>query len=247
METNKKKYIEQIKKSKKISEINIPIKSQKYHINSDSNVHKINSPEKAIISTDKNINQHIESIKFPESNIKIKSHKNHKNLYFNEYKLHSHEKIDQHKKYKRSAPDILKTQKKKLNDNNSPKHNHRRHHKSSQLASNFHGKSLFCKNVSKSQDKPIKINLVSQKFKIADDFNEKNSNQFLNEKDECLREEILSDKIEEEEDNIHFYAENEKRNINHLLYTKTRKINCNLNSKQIKRKMIKAKLIKELK
>ena len=228
METNKKKYIEQIKKSKKISEINIPIKSQKYHINSDSNVHKIHSPEKAIISTDKNRNQHIESIKFSESNIKIKSRKNHKNLYSNEYKLHSHENIDQYKKYKRSAPDILKTQKKKLNDNNSPKHNHRRHHKSSQLASNFHGKSLFCKNVSKSQDRPIKINLVSQKFKIANDFNEKNSNEFLNEKDECLREVILSDEIVEDEEYIHFYDEHGKKNIYNLLPIKKNKNNISL-------------------
>ena len=200
---------------------------------------------------------HTEIIKtsklFPEIFIPIRSYKIQNNLNSNDCTKKILEKIDLFNRHKRRfTPDIKKMKKFNSNDINIDLQKNNRQQSNNiinnQLIKNWHGKNELYKNTcSKSQDKPIKINLVSQKFKIADDFNEKNSNQFLNEKDECLREEILSDKIEEEEDNIHFYAENEKRNINHLLYTKTRKINCNLNSKQIKRKMIKAKLIKELK
>ena len=71
----------------------------------------------------------------------------------------------------------------------------------------------------KPKDKVIKINLVNQKFKIADNFNEKNSNQFLNEKDECLKKLILTDEIEEEELTPPF-VKNEKKSRHKLSYIK---------------------------
>ena len=49
------------------------------------------------------------------------------------------------------------------------------------------------------QQKQIKINLVSLKFKIANDYDEAHSNIFLKEKDECLKKMKLTDKIEENE------------------------------------------------
>ena len=185
---------------------------------------------------------------FPEIYFPIKSYKIQKNLNSNKLKKIIHEKIDLLKRHKRRfTPDII--QLKKFNSNyiniDSSKNTYQNNHKSSQLTNSFHGKSLFYKNAcSKSQDKPIKINLVSQKFKIADDFNEKNSNQFLNEKDECLREEILSDEIEDEEF-IHLYAKKEKENIFNLSSIKKSKINCNLNGNQIKRKIVEMNLIED--
>ena len=151
---------------------------------------------------DTNKKIHTKSIKNSHSYIPIeKSYKKHKN-YSNSLKDRSHEKSDSIKKHKRRfSPNIKKTKKMYFDNNNPSNHNHKhRHHKSSELTINFHSKNRFYeRDRYKSQDKPIKINLVSLKFKIADDFNEKNSNQFLNEKDECLREVILSDEIKEEE------------------------------------------------
>ena len=51
------------------------------------------------------------------------------------------------------------------------------------------------------KQKKIKINLVSLKFKIANDYDEAHSNIFLNEKDECLKEIKLTDKIKKNEEN----------------------------------------------
>ena len=168
-----------------------------------------------------------------------KPHKNNKKLNHNDYKKQLHEKINLHKRHtRRLTPKLVK--KKKLNSNGiniSPIHNYQHsHHKSIQLTNNFHEKNKFYKNdYSKSQDKQTKINLVNQKFKIANDFNEENSNQFLNEKDECLKEVILTDEIQEEE-SIHFYFENEKGNIDELSPISNKGINNKLNSIKNKKK-----------
>ena len=185
---------------------------------------------------------------FPETYIPFKSYKEYKKSKHNSRKKNIHEKIDSYERYTRQSPsDIKKLKKMNSYDKkiNAAKHNFQYHHKRSHLTKNFHGKSLFYKNAcNKSQDKSIKINLASQAFKIADDFNEKNSNQFLNEKDECLKEVILSDEIEDEEF-IHFRAENEEKNIFNLSANKKNKINDNLNNKRIKRKIVKANLIED--
>ena len=176
---------------------------------------------------------------FSENYDSNKPPENNKNLNINDHKKHFHEKNDTHNKHKRRCTtNIKKIEKVKLNDNNiNPTKHHYRHslNTNNLLTNNFHRKSQFyIKTRYKSQDKPIKVNLVSQKFKIANDFNEKNSNQFLNEKDECLREVILTDEIEEE-DYIHFNDENEIKNILHLSTNKENEVNGNLNNKQIKK------------
>ena len=168
-----------------------------------------------------------------------KSHKIHKNRNPNDHQKHSYKKIDSPKNHKRRfSPDIKKSKKNKSNRNEiSPsKHNHHhRHHKSIDLSNNFYDKNQFYKRGRyKSQDKPIKINIVSLKFRIADDFNEENSNQFLLEKDECLREVILSDEIEEKD--IPFFIKNEKGSICELSIIKKNEEDNNLNIKQTKRK-----------
>ena len=204
---------------------------------------------------------HMELLKrlkiFSETYVSNKSNENHINSNFNDSKKQSPEKIDSHKRHKRRfSPDLKKLKKIKLNGNTiiSPKHNQRRHHNTNTvLTNNFHGKSQFYeKTIYKSQDKPIKINLVSQKFKIANDFNEKNSNIFLNEKDECLREIILSDEIEEESTDSH--PKNKKESIHNLSIIKKNKINYNVNNKQNNMKIVKddsekylSELIEEIK
>ena len=103
------------------------------------------------------------------------------------------------------------------------KNDHR--HKNSQLINNFDGKNQINKNyIYKKQDKAIKMNLVNQKFKIADNFNEKNSSQFLNEKDECLKKIILSDEIEEEKFTP-FYVSNENESKHELSFIKNNEYN----------------------
>ena len=77
--------------------------------------------------------------------------------------------------------------------------------------------------------KKIKINMVSQKFKIANDYDEINSNIFLKEKDECLKSFKLTDKIEEDEgelspisfvyQKINFTANKRYRNCNSCDFT----------------------------
>ena len=62
-------------------------------------------------------------------------------------------------------------------------------------------KSDYKEILKKQFEKPIKMNDVSRKFKIADDFNEINSKKLLYEKDKCLKRMHLTDKIENEEKN----------------------------------------------
>ena len=138
-----------------------------------------------------------------------------------------------HKKnIKLLSPDIKKTKKiNYLNKVNS------KIFKSSVSTNNFNENNNFYKDSRyKSQDKIIKMNLVSRKFKIADDFNEKNSNKFLKEKDECLKKMTLSDKIEEE--SIYFYDKNAKNKLIRISTIKKNNINSNLNSKKIKKETI---------
>ena len=175
-------------------------------------------------------------IRFYEADIPIeKLHKKHKISNPNVLKKHSHDKIDSPKKHKRRfSPNIKKTKKMYSNNNINPSnYNHKHHHhKISELANNFHSKNQFYRRDHyKSQDRPIKINLVSLKFKIADDFNEENSNKFLNEKDECLREVILSDEIKGETDNPFFIDDLSPIGKNEYGY--------NLNCKQFKKKKVK--------
>ena len=161
---------------------------------------------------------------FTESYVQSKSYKKHKNSTPNENKKHFHEKKNSPKRPKRRfSPDIKKMKKIHLNDNitNLTKHN-RKHHqlKKREISIDFFEEIHFR---NKSQDKPITKNFVNQKFRIADDFNEENSNQFLTEKDECLKEVILSDKIENEKI-FPFNEEDEKEDINHLSSIKKTKM-----------------------
>ena len=191
---------------------------------------------------------------FSETYVSDKPPENYKKSKSNEPKKNSQRKTDSHKKHKRRFTTNFKKMKKiKLNDINQPKHNHRLSHNINIKLTNDLTKQFYHKNSYKSQDKKIKINLVSLKFKIADDFNEKNSNQFLNEKDEYLREVILTDEIKEEVP-IYFYAKNENENLYKLSSIKKDKVNENLNSIQINKKIIEddsgsslTKLIKEIK
>ena len=160
----------------------------------------------------------------------------------NIHKKHSHEKHNSPKKHHKRiySPDIRKIKKKSSNYNNftSPKHVHQHHHyhKNIKLENVLYEENqLYNRDRFLSQDKPIKMNFVSQKFKIADDFNEKNSNQFLKEKDECLREVILSDKIEDEKVSP-FLEVNEKGSLYELSPINKTDNEYNLNSKKIKRK-----------
>ena len=138
----------------------------------------------------------------------------------NDYKKYFHEKISSSKRNKqRFSPNLKKA--KKINDYNK------------------------FKDYYKSQDKPIKKNFVNQKFKIADDFNEENSKKFLNEKDEYLREIILSDKIEKEE-TISSYSEDERERLFELSPIRRKEFNDCQFSKTIKGKKVKDDSIKFL-
>ena len=183
---------------------------------------------------------------FSEINTLIKTYKNQKKLTSDDCSKRMNKKDDSYKRQKRKFSDYsIKMKKLDLNNNsiNLTKHDHHnRSHKKNKSKVNFRGKSLFFKNDNKSQDKQIKINLVNQKFKIANDFNEENSNQFLNEKDECLKEVFLTDEIEEKE-SIDFYDQNKKENKFNLSIIKKNKINDNLNRNNAKRKIIESELI----
>ena len=189
------------------------------------------------MDTDEKI--HLELIKrlkiFAESIISDKSNGNINNSNSIANKKHSLEKTDPNKKHKKKFTSFYK-QMKKMNLSTSiysPKNNHHMN-----ITNSFFGES-YEKFLNKSQDKPIKMNLVAQKFKIADDFNEKNSNQFLDEKDECLREVFLTDEIEEEKC-INFSAEKKrKKNKKKSPNSKKNKINDNLSNKKNKRKIVK--------
>ena len=234
MDTHNKIHIELLKSLKKFSETYVLNKSQGSRKNSNStnssNFHKITTLKKELSSgSDKKL--------FMLSSFYSK---NNKYILINQLKnVHennSHEKMNSNK----FSTDLKKKRKMKSYDNviNSSKPDQKHHHhKSEQLRSNFPGKSKFYKNARhKSQDRPIKINLVSQKFKIANDFNEQNSNQFLNDKDECLREVILSDEIEEEP--VSIFAENKKQKKNILSVVRKNRISNSLNNERIKRKNI---------
>ena len=176
------------------------------------------------MDTDERI--HIELLKrlkiFSEAYVTSRSNEN-----TNESKKHSHEKTD--KRHNRKfSPDIKKMKNMKIT--NIPK---RRHFKSI-VSTNFNGKNKSDENIRcVPQNKPIKINLVSQKFKIADDFNERNSIQFLIEKDECLKKIILTDEIEDG-----FFDENEKDSLFNLSIIKKNGVNNDLSNKVINKKII---------
>ena len=74
-------------------------------------------------------------------------------------------------------------------------------------------KNIFNENLDyQDNQKEVKTNMVSEKFKIANDFDEEHSNIFLKEKDEGLKQVILSDVIEESEYELSsIYAIQQKR------------------------------------
>ena len=200
---------------------------------------------------DTNKKFHFQSLKGVEyfseifSPIKKKT-ENHHSINSDVHKKHSDEKNNSPKRHhkRRLSPDIKKMKKmsSKYNNYNSPKRNHHQHHhnhKSSKETDNIKEQNqLYDRYHYKSQDKPIKMNLVSRKFKIADDFDEKNSNQFLKEKDECLREVILSDEIEEEKINNYLTINDKKSMIGSIndLSPINQVVDYSLNSKKINKK-----------
>ena len=78
-------------------------------------------------------------------------------------------------------------------------------------------KNIFNENLDyQDNQKIVKTNMVAQKFKIANDFDEEHSNIFLKEKDEGLKLVILSDVIEESEYELSsIYAIQQKRKNAH--------------------------------
>ena len=236
MDTDERIHIELLKSLKRFSKSYVPNESHGKHSN-------LNSDESPVIHQ-----KHILKKK-PFSDVDEKlfmlSHyysKNKKYILIDQIKMvhrkHSHEIVN----WRKFSPDLKKM---KLNDNNSPKQQHS-HHKSNQLDDDLHGKCKLRQNIDCSiKEKTIKINLVNQKFKIADDFNEKKSNEFLNEKDECMTEVILSDKIEEEESNP-IFDENAKGRISGLSTIRIKEYNDSLNDKKVKRKKVEDDSIKFL-
>ena len=241
MDTDERIHIELLKSLKRFSKSYIPNEFRGKHKNSNTD----NSP----IIHQKHILK-----KKPLSDVDEKlfmlSHyysKNKKYILIDQIKK-VHKKLSQEIiNWRGFSPKLKKMKKIDMNDNNinSPKHQHR-HHKSTQLEDDFEGQCKFCKNVHyKTQNKPIKLNLVSQKFKIANDFNEENSNKFLNEKDECMKEVILSDKIEKEESS-HFNSKNEEEKINRISTIKFNVFNESLFSKRSNIKKIEDDSLKVL-
>ena len=169
MDTNDRIHTELLKRLKIFSETYVPDKSDKKHKNKNYNHSPIICPKSTLFQ------------KLPlNDEQKLSTFSNLKSKY-KLYNIICQLKNDHKKHYTKT-----------------PKNNY--HYKNNQLLNNFYGKNKIYKDVHhKPQNKPVKINLVNQKFKIADDFNEKNSNQFLNEKDECLKKITLTDEIEENE------------------------------------------------
>ena len=120
-------------------------------------------------------------------------------------------KHEKNRELKCSTPDV-----KKLKHNHIYKHYHHKNQKSNDdriKYSNFE----FDIDLIKSRQKPIKINQVSQKFKIANDFNELNSKIFLYDKDICLKPMYISDEIEEEEIKKSLYCSKSENNLSDLV------------------------------
>ena len=210
MDINEKIHNELLKRVKRFSE--------SYANNSNKIYKKINYNNSPITYSKNSLFQRFSldnNLMFSDSNSKHKLY-SIINLLKNDTKKYYREKIDSNNKHKRRFSPVLKRIKKiNLNNNksNTPKNNQCYHYKNNKLINDSDEENQIYKNIRyKTQDKKIKINLVNQKFKIADDFNEKNSKQFLKEKDECLKKMILTDEIEEE-GFIPFCAENENESI----------------------------------
>ena len=119
--------------------------------------------------------------------------------------LPNKKKLEKNSKLKCSTPEVKKL-----------KHYHYKNQKSNDdiiKYSNFE----FDIDLIKSRQKQIKINRVSQKFKIANDFNELNSKIFLYDKDICLRPTYLSDEIKEEEIKKSLYCSKSEDNLSDLV------------------------------
>ena len=87
------------------------------------------------------------------------------------------------------------------NEKNTNKKSSKRHEKKTIESLHKQIKSEYKEILKKQTEKPVKMNNVSQKFKIADDYNEINSKKFLYEKDKCLKKINLIDEIEDEKEN----------------------------------------------
>ena len=217
MDMNERIHIELLKRIKIFSETYFPNNSKKSH-------NKINYKYSPIIYPKTSLFQNLPLDDDHKLSILSRINPKYKlcsiiNQLKNDRKKRCHEKNDLIKKS--LSPDLIKMKKRNLNNFITSKNKNQYNHlKTSQLINSFHGKNQIYKNVRYIPEKNIiKINFVNQKFKIADDFNEKNSNQFLKEKDEYLKKVILSDEIEEEE-YIPFRPVNEKESINELSYIK---------------------------
>ena len=71
------------------------------------------------------------------------------------------------------------------------------------------------KKYKKELFKKFYVFLKKKKFKISKKFNEKNAKKFLETKDKCLQRIILSDIIEEEDNNLHYKKKYEtQKNLN---------------------------------
>ena len=215
MDIDEKIHIELLKRLKVFSETYV---SSNSHKNSKKNYH--DSPiiyPKTTLFQKFSLNDNKKLSMFSNINSKNKLNSINSQLK-NDEETRSCEKNDSRKKHKkRFSPDLKKIKKMSLKNNNVNKSKYNLLKKIKSI-NNFYGENQDNKKDRyKAQDEEIKINLVNQKFKIANDFNEKNSNQFLKEKDECLKKIILTDEIEEEE-LIPFYTRNEKEIICELSY-----------------------------
>ena len=226
-EVDQKIHIELLKRLKIFSETyisdNSPLNNKKSNYSNSPIIHEKNN-----LLNRFSLNNDEKLTTFSNFNYKYKL-LNVINQLKSENQTDCHEKTNSPKSHKKRFS--LNPQKKKktnLNENNKTqirkdnyKDNYRNHHKNRELINNIYEiKQLYNNNNNdnyKKKEKPIKKNFVNQKFKIADDFNEENSNKFLNEKDECLKEVILSDKIKKEKP-IPIIKEDEKEDIYDLSY-----------------------------
>ena len=85
------------------------------------------------------------------------------------------------------------------NEKHKSRKSSKRHHKQTIYSLHEQIKSDYKEILKKYIEKPIRMNYVSRKFKLADDYNEINSKKFLYEKDKCLKKMNLTDEIEDEE------------------------------------------------
>lgn len=203
MDTEDKFHSEYMKNTKMFSQSCIPKNPKKYNRTKSKNQKSIGTHKKQkITSILKNINNETSDKKSSALTSYPSGYKDDSNPYDfdKKYSYSTKKSQNKNKKKKIRTPDPRKKSISHTKDLTNAIQHHHHHHKKKYFLSKFDfiRKINYCK----SHEKPIKLNLVSQKFKLADDFNEQNSLKFLYEKDLYLQEMILSDEILEEEDSI---------------------------------------------